>query len=144
MNNSKQLGNLTELQCITYLYSLGCSVSIPYGNSDKYDLILDVKGRLYKVQVKHCAVYYDKNNVPTVVRLKSSWLAHNTTGYQQTKYLPGEFDLFATFYNNKCYLIPFESSSFVKSFRLQTAKNNQKNKVHMLEDYLADTMIETL
>ena len=31
--NSKEIGNLTELQCITALYALGCDVSIPFGNS---------------------------------------------------------------------------------------------------------------
>ena len=44
----KQIGNLTELQCITRLYELGCSISIPYGDSEKYDFILDVNGNLYK------------------------------------------------------------------------------------------------
>lgn len=33
MRNSKEIGNLTELQCITGLYELGCDVSIPFGNS---------------------------------------------------------------------------------------------------------------
>ena len=50
MRNSKEIGNLTELQCITGLYELGCDISIPFGNSQKYDLIMDWKGKLYKVQ----------------------------------------------------------------------------------------------
>ena len=33
MRNSKEIGNLTELQCITGLYELNCDVSIPFGNS---------------------------------------------------------------------------------------------------------------
>ena len=53
MRNTKEIGNLTELQCITALYELGCDVAIPFGNSQKYDLIMDYKGKLYKVQVKH-------------------------------------------------------------------------------------------
>ena len=39
--DSKQVGNLTELQCITKLDELGYSVSIPYGDSEKYDFIFD-------------------------------------------------------------------------------------------------------
>ena len=34
--NTKQVGNLTELQCATKLYELGCRISIPFGNSEKY------------------------------------------------------------------------------------------------------------
>lgn len=29
--NTKQIGNLTELQCVTRLYELGCKISISYG-----------------------------------------------------------------------------------------------------------------
>ena len=40
--NTKYLGNLTELQCITRFYELGYPVSIPYGDSEKYDMIIDI------------------------------------------------------------------------------------------------------
>ena len=51
MENTKKLGNLTELQCMTYLYGLGYSISIPFGNADIYDLILDVDNKLYTLQI---------------------------------------------------------------------------------------------
>ena len=56
---SKQKGNLTELQCMARLYELGCSISIPFGNSDKYDLIMDINDKLYKVQIKHSSEHFD-------------------------------------------------------------------------------------
>lgn len=46
---TKQKGNLTELQCIAAFYELGYSVSIPYGENSRYDLIADINGRLIKV-----------------------------------------------------------------------------------------------
>ena len=50
MENTKKIGNLTELQCITKLYELGFAVSIPFGNSEKYDAIIEKNDKLYKVQ----------------------------------------------------------------------------------------------
>ena len=52
MDNTKHLGSLTELQCITYLFGLGYDISIPYGDNSSYDFILDVNGKLLKLQCK--------------------------------------------------------------------------------------------
>ena len=68
--NTKQLGNLTELQCMTYLYELGYSISIPFGNADKYDLILDIDNKLYKIQIKHSSEYVDSNGETEYIKFK--------------------------------------------------------------------------
>ena len=47
--DSKQKGNLTELQCITAFIAEGCTVSIPYGDCAKYDFIIDFNGQLFKI-----------------------------------------------------------------------------------------------
>ena len=52
MLNKKQIGNLTELKCISAFYELGYSISIPYGENNRYDFIADIGGKLIKVQVK--------------------------------------------------------------------------------------------
>ena len=46
--DTKQIGNLTELQCITRFYELGYTVSVPYGDSEKYDFILDINGNILR------------------------------------------------------------------------------------------------
>ena len=55
--STKYLGNLTELQCITRFYELGYPVSIPYGDSEKYDMIVDGH-RVYCTHWEMC----DKND----------------------------------------------------------------------------------
>ncbi len=142
--NTKQIGNLTELQCITYLYGLGCSISIPFGNSDKYDLIMDVNNRLYKVQCKHSAECYDENGEVEYVKFKTTWQSHNTQGYSRNKYTPDEIDFFATFYNDKCYLVPVTECSAHKILRVKTPKNGQTKGVSFLSDYLAEEVISKL
>ena len=50
--NSKDIGNETEAKIIHELVAHGHSVSLPFGDNDKYDLIIDDAGRLYRVQCK--------------------------------------------------------------------------------------------
>ena len=46
MVNSKAKGITTELLCQAYLSSLGYNVSVPIGEDCRYDMILDVDGKL--------------------------------------------------------------------------------------------------
>lgn len=144
MENTKKLGNLTELQCMTYLYGLGYSISIPFGNADKYDLILDVNDKLYKIQIKHCSEYLDANGEVDYVKFKCTWQSHNMTGYVRMQYQETEIDYFATFYKGKCYLVPQQECSYEKRLRIQPPKNGQIKGVSFLKDYLAEEVISKL
>ena len=142
--NTKQLGNLTELQCITYLYGLGCAISIPFGNSDKYDLIMDVNGKLYKVQCKHSAEYCDNSGNVEYIKIHTHWKSHNSQGSSKKKYTTDDTDFFATFYQGNCYLIPTSECSFEKRLRLKLPKNGQAIGINYLSDYLAEEVIAKL
>lgn len=144
MENTKKLGNLTELQCMTYLYGLGYSISIPFGNADKYDLILDIDNKLYKIQIKHSSEYVDSNGEIEYIKFKCTWQSHNTTGYSRKKYQKNEVDFFATFYNGQCYLVPVSECSMEKILRIKPPKNNQRKGISFLEDYTAEEVISKL
>ena len=45
-------GKVSELEILTLITKLGYSVSIPFGDKDKYDQIWDINGKLIKVQIK--------------------------------------------------------------------------------------------
>jgi hypothetical protein len=142
--NTKELGNLTELQCMTRLYELGCSISIPFGNADKYDLIMDVNDKLYKVQIKHSTEYFDDFGELVYIKFKCTWQSHNTKGYLRKQYQANEIDFFATFYNGECYLIPQSECSNEKILRIMPPKNGQRKGVSFLEDYTAKEIISKL
>lgn len=144
MENTKKLGNLTELQCMTYLYGLGYSISIPFGNADKYDLILDIDNKLYKIQIKHSLEYVDSNGEIEYIKFNCTWQSHNTTGYNRNKYQKNEVDFFATFYNGQCYLVPVSECSMQKILRIKPPKNNQRKGINFLEDYTAEEVISKL
>ena len=142
--NTKELGNLTELQCITRLYELGCSVSIPFGNSDKYDAIIDVNDKLYKVQIKHSKAYPEGQNNVEYIKFKCRWQGHNATGYSEHQYQANEVDLFATFYNGDCYLVPQSECSNEKILRIIPPRNGQRKGISFLEDYKAEEVLKQL
>lgn len=52
MTNTKQVGDVTEVRILAALIEAGYSVSIPFGDNDKYDLILDTDDALHRVQCK--------------------------------------------------------------------------------------------
>lgn len=142
--NTKQVGNLTELQCAARLYELGCAVSIPFGNSEKYDLIIDINDKLYKVQCKHSSEYFNDNGELEYIKFKTTWQSHNKNSWTQYKYQENEIDFFATFYNGECYLIPQSECSTEKRLRLKPPKNKQTKGVSFLSDYNAVERIKTL
>lgn len=50
--NSKATGDTTEARCLSTLLANGYSVSIPFGDNDRYDLVVDTGSRLLRVQCK--------------------------------------------------------------------------------------------
>ena len=139
--NTKEVGNLTELQCMTRLYELGCIVSVPFGNANKYDLIVDIDNRLYKVQCKHSSEVRDPDGTVHSIRFKTTWQSHNLHSYVRHTYTKDEVDFFATFYNGNCYLVPIEECGQVKQLRIAPPKNNQEKNITYLHDYLAEKIL---
>lgn len=143
---TKNIGNLTELQCITRLYELGCAVSIPYGDSEKYDFIIDVNGNLYRLQCKHANPQYNENGEIEKIEIKTTW----QTGYTRNspairhKYTKEDCDYFVTFYNGKTYLISVDECSITKTLRLIPPKNNQKVGISFLKDYVDEEVLKSL
>lgn len=52
MSNSKDVGDETEATIISAAIGAGYSVAIPFGDNDKYDLVLDDGDELLRIQCK--------------------------------------------------------------------------------------------
>ena len=52
MSNPKEVGEKTEAAILNYFVQRGIPVSVPWGNNQRYDLIIEVNGRLLKAQCK--------------------------------------------------------------------------------------------
>lgn len=146
MKDSKHIGNLTELQCITRFIELGYSVSIPYGDSDKYDFVLDANGNLYKLQCKHAKFHYDDDGNVSSISFKTYWSSGYTKNKpsKRHKYTKNDCDLFVTHYNGKNYLVPVEHCSLEKTLRISNPKNNQQKGVNFLENFVDEVICNNL
>ena len=144
--DNKQIGNLTELQCITRFYELGYPVSIPYGDSEKYDMIIDVNGNLYRLQCKHSSPHYNDEGVVDYITFKTYWSSGYTKNSptKRNKYSKEDCDYFVTHYEGKNYLVPVEECSLEKNLRILPPKNNQIKGINFLVSFADEEVIKTL
>lgn len=83
---SKDRGDLAEMQFMAAAASRGFAVSKPYGDNEKYDLIVDVGRRMWRVQVKSSAAMHHRGYA-----VRASW----RTSYRQISYKPSQVDFMA-------------------------------------------------
>jgi prevent-host-death family protein len=127
-------GNVAELAIAAEAAKLGLSVLRPLTEHERYDLVLGVAGRLFKVQCK----WATRNGEVIGVRLKSSWYSP-TKGYVTNTYDSSEIDAIAVYCADPegCYLIPIERAEgkTMLSLRLGSARNGQRAALNWASDY---------
>jgi prevent-host-death family protein len=127
-------GNAAELAIAAEAARLGLSVFIPLTEHSRYDLVLEVGGRLLRVQCK-----WGRCDGETIlVSLKSSY--HSPTrGYVVRKYAADEVDAIAVYceHTRCCYLLPIDAVAGVGliTLRLTPARNNQRAALNLAADY---------
>lgn len=138
MPTTKQIGNIGEAVATAELIKRGIPVSLPVGDNERYDLIFEHKGKLWKAQVKTCAKCYDNKCTFLCVSKKN-----HTTNKKLSSYV-GKIDYFI-FYCIELDLlamVPIETVGTQTNFNLRVAKpkNNNKN-VHYFTDYTIDAIL---
>lgn len=106
--NTNIKGKISELEILTFVTKLGYSVSIPFGDKDKYDQIWDINNKLLRIQIKTARW---KNEEQTGIAFNCYSVSNGKRHY----YTKEDIDYFATFWDNKCYLIPVEECSSQKA-----------------------------
>ena len=141
MLNSKQQGNITEVEVMLAFLKLGYNVLTPYGDCERYDFVVDINNHFYKIQVKSAkeedeGAKFSFNTAST--HYTDGKCIHHT-------YTSEEIDFFATTFNNQCYLIPVsECGNRIKSLRIATPKNGQVSRVSWAKDYKLEEVVKTL
>lgn len=140
MLDTKALGAQTELQCLTYLHGLGYDISIPWGDNARYDFVLDVNHKLYKIQ---CKTSHKEEEGVYRFNCRSTYV--NSQGNRSASYAAEDVDFFCTFIEGCCYLIPLsETSKREKVMRFVKPKNNQTKGITFAQAYLAESQIQKL
>lgn len=100
----KLKGDVSETAVLAKLTSLGYAVSIPFGGTTSYDLVVDVRGRLLKIQVK--AAYVDSTGV--LVSAGPRKTMTNTRVIKYKRYNKDSFDFVVAHYKEDFYIVPIE------------------------------------
>lgn len=135
MDYTKSIGNVNELKCITAFIELGYDVCIPYGDSSKYDFIVDVDNKFWKIQCKSSR-YCRRNGVEdqSAFNIDTICQTTNTKTTVRKQYSKEDVDYFCTCFNDKVYIIPVEECSTNKTLRFSRPKSNISN-YNAAEDY---------
>ena len=134
--DTKKKGNLTEMQCMSAFMAQGCGVSIPFGDNSKYDFIADIDGHLLKIQVKTASLKDDN-----AIKFSCRSTHVNCAGVKNIRYSAKDIDYFATYWDNKCYLVPVEECSVEKTLRFAPPKNGQTKGITFAKDYLLNIQL---
>ena len=138
---TNQWGLVAETAIIHECAKTGLGVSRPLAD-ERYDLILDLRPRLFRVQCKLARRFGDV----VVCRLHTSRRAR--AGLVIRKYAPDEIDLFAIHCAEieRSFLLP--AAEFIAfrqvHLRLERSRNNQELGVRWARDYAFGATIERL
>lgn len=123
-----------ELLFLSELVNYGL-VSIPYGNSGRYDCILDIEGDIYKIQIKSVNLI-DENTI--LIPFSNSRMTAN--GTVKKEYTQDEVDFIGIIYNYKIYLFPTNMATHALSVKINPI--NLKNNSHLLEDFSIEKVLD--
>lgn len=133
--DTNQVGKITELEVLSYLTKKGYSVSIPFGDKDRYDQIWDINGKLLKVQIK-TSKWYDEDHTAF------TFYCYSTSNGKKHKYSKDEIDVFATMCNDELYVVPVEECSTQKILRFSTKMNS--SLINWAKDYCFEEVIKRI
>ena len=128
--NTKQKGMISEVAIIKKFLEYGWNVSLPYGENQRYDMIVDIDDSLHRVQCK-------------TATLKEGVLVFsccNATTNEQRPHgnYKGQIEFFAVYSPDldKCYLVPIDEVGITQAnLRIAEAKSKQQKKIRWAKDY---------
>lgn len=142
--NTVLIGDIGEAMAIADFTKAGIGVSKPLSNNLRYDLIIDVNGRLYKVQVKTSSVIKEDKMV-----FSTKTTNYTKGAYTSNAYTSDEVDIFYLYHQlndwRGLYLVKNGQAIPVSmNMRLLPAKNGQVKGIRMASDFEFSKQIQIL
>jgi hypothetical protein len=131
--NTKSIGDRTEAIVLAELLKVGYTVLLPFGDNQRYDMVIDESGSFRRIQCKTARL---ANDGDVLIFKTSSTYAHR--GRPQRGYL-GDADLFAVYApsTDQVYIIPVEGSAgSAMSIRLTPPRNGHQANIKYAKDFL--------
>lgn len=130
MPNPKEIGERSEAMILALLLQAGKVVLQPFGDNQRYDLVIDEDGKFIRIQCKTGRL---KDGV---IRFRTcSNHYHRGKGWSGYR---GQADLFGVYVPElrKVYLVPVEEAPTQDAFlRLEPPKNGQEKGVRLASEY---------
>jgi hypothetical protein len=126
---TKARGEATEAIILARLLELGYSVSLPFGDNQRYDMIIDDGESLVRAQCKTGRL---RNGAVIFNTASVNWSTRVTTSYQ------GQVDIFLVYCpdTKEVYRIPVAITGKRHfSLRIETARNGQSKNIRMASDF---------
>lgn len=130
-HHTKNKGDLGVLKAQLDLYEKGYLILTPHTEHSPFDLVGYRDGKFLRIQVKYRTAKNDKIEVP----FSTCWADKNGTHIQE--YDKNEIDVMCVYCpdTDKCYYVNPKECNKTFNLRLSTPKNNQKNGIHLAENY---------
>ena len=114
---------------------------MPYRDCERYDFVVDIEGKLLKIQVKTSS---DSHIDEGYIIFKCANKTTKEGQFIRHPYTKEQIDYFMTSYNGQCYLIPVEETSTEKRLRFTPPKNGQLKGISFAKDYELEKMVKTI
>ena len=131
--NPKAVGERTEGQILAAFLRAGKVVLTPFGDSQRYDLVIDEDGKFTRVQCKTGKIVNGCVRFPTC---SNNWNNGTRKNYR------GQVEIFAVYVpqNGKIYTVPVDAVGIKGcNLRLEPTKNRQEKDVRWAKDYEFNT-----
>jgi len=131
--NTSRKGDETEAVVVARLMRFGLSIAVPFGDSDRYDLLVDEGNRLHRVQCK------TGSWVNGSVRFNLYTSTVRTDGRVDESYTADEIDAYAVYSadTDDVYWVPVEATG-QGEMRLRVEEPHPKapkSKINWASDY---------
>ncbi len=146
LDATHQKGLKIELLCLQDFINLGYQCSIPFGDSSKYDVLVDIGSKILRIQCKYSKWSKDTAIEKVAFEIETCRQTTNTKKTTRYKYTNQEIDYFYTNFNDEGYLVSIEEASGI-SFRWRyeyPSNSHQKSGIHIASNYKIKEVLEKL
>ena len=115
----KEKGDIAAANAISYFMTNGYEVCLPIGDKRPYDLVVELDGNLYRVQVKYAGWYTGDKKHKAALRT----MGGNQSNHTIKKYGDNDFDLLFVYVENcRKFLIPWKELKIRNSLAIEASK----------------------
>lgn len=145
MDITQQIGLSTELHCILDLTNLGIRCLTPVDDSSKYDVVADIDGKFIRIQCKSSKWARNVAHNNEAFEFSTIRMTINTKKATRYKYNANEIDYFYTWFNGQGYLVSVDEAQGTQfRLRYEYPSNNQKEGIHLAENYKIEGVLKVI